>query len=331
MTASRPLVTLLAVVMLAAPVAGHVPSFPGENTAPDRALEVPDAAKSWSFYDELATGQVKYYRFSLSAGERLRVGTFTPGGGLFTPSLVVMSPSLNRSDPAPPGVSVPDGMGAVVVEGTRPEAPDYEPFTPAANYHTADVSRPVDEETTYLVAIYEPANRSGSVGVTIGYREEFSLTEYASVPFDLVAIHRWEGQHPFVVLGPLFMTLLGGVGVLYARGRDRRGPGLVRYGLGVAGLVILGSGVNTAVQMGLALWRSGPTPGALVTAVFVVVPVVAGGWAVWLATRGDATFPLRTRVGLAIAGVAALATWAGFLLGPVVLLAVAVAPSRFLG
>ncbi|HKJ60348.1 MAG TPA: hypothetical protein VKA37_14045, partial [Halobacteriales archaeon] len=206
----------------------------------------------------------------------------------------------------------------------------YKPFTPAANYHTADVSRPVDEETTFLVAVYEPANRSGPVGVTIGYREEFSPTEYAWVPFDLVAIHRWEGQHPIVVFGPLLLTLLGGVGVLYTGWRDRRGPGLVRYGLGVAGLVILGSGVNTAVQMGLALWRTGPTPGALVTAAFVVVPVVAGGWAVWLATRGDATFPLRTRVGLAIAGVAALATWAGFLLGPVVLLAVAVAPRGFL-
>ena len=330
MTRRRRLLALLAVGLLAAPVAAHVPSFPSDNTAPERALEVPDATKSWSFYDELAPGQVKYYRFTLKAGQRLRIGTFTPADGAFTPSLVVMSPSSNQSDPVPPGVVVPDGMGTVVVEGTRLDRPGYEPFTPAANYHTADVARRVDEETTVLLAVYEPANRSGPVGVAVGYREEFSPLEYASVPFDLVAIHRWAGQHPLVVFGPLLLTVLGGLTALVPRWRRRGSHRLLRYALGGAGVLILGSGVTTAVQMGIALSRTGPTAGALVTAAFVVVPVVGGGWSAWVSTRRDLAVPLRTRVGLAVAGVAALATWAGFLVGPAILVAVAAVPRRVL-
>jgi len=105
-----------------------VPAFPGDNTSPERALAVPDAAKSWSFYDRLERGQAKYYRVTLGDGQRLRFGAFTPSGGEFTPSVVLMSESLNRTDRVPSGVSVPEGMGAAVFEGERPDVATYEPF-----------------------------------------------------------------------------------------------------------------------------------------------------------------------------------------------------------
>jgi hypothetical protein len=321
---------VLAVALLAGPALAHVPSFPVDNTTPERAVDVPDAVKSWSFYDELGPGEVSYYRLSLPAGERLRVGTFTPASGGFTPSIVVMSPSLNGTDRVPGGVTVPGGMGAVVVEGERPEAASYEPFAPSASYRTADVERPVEAETTYLVAIYEPENRSGPAGVAIGYREAFSPVEYVTVPFDLVRTHRWVGQHPLVAVGPFLLTFLVGMSAVRRRRRGAWARSPVRVPLSVAGALVVATGANTLVQTGLALARTGPTLAALVTAAFVVVPLVCGGWVLRLAGRDDLVLAPRTRVGLAAAGVVSVVTWAGFVAGPAILLAVAAIPGRFL-
>jgi hypothetical protein len=322
----RWLLLVLALTLLATPALAHVPSFPTDNTTPDSAVEVPDAAKSWSFYDRLDPGEAAYYRFSLSPGERLRVSTFTPEGGAFTPSFVVISDSLETTTGVPDQVTVPEGMGAVVVEGERPERASYEPFAPSANYETASLDRPVDRETTFLVAVYEPEGRSGRVGVAIGYREEFSPTEYVRVPFDLVGVHLWEGQHPLVVVGPFAATVLAGAAVGWRRRAADRSRPVARYALGLGALLILGTTVGTVVQTGIALSKTGPTAGAIVTGIFVVVPLVCAGWALRVAGRETST---RTRVGLAVAAALSLLTWAGYVVGPVLLLAVALLPERF--
>ena len=323
----RPALIVLALLLVATPALAHVPEFPGDNTSPEQALVVPDAAKSWSFYDHVEGGQVKYYRLTFVAGQRLRFGTFTPSGGSFTPSVVLMSESLNSSDRVPTGVTVPEGMGTVVFDGERPDAATYEPFTPSANYHTVGVDRTVEEGGVYLLAIYEPRNASGPVGVTVGYEEEFSPTEYLTVPFDLVRIHLWEGQHPFLVAGPWFVTFLGGVALLHTQRRGNRRRPLIRYGVISAALLVLGTGVSTIVQMGLALVATGPTSGLLVTAVLVVVPATSGAWVLRIGLRDDFVSEPRTRVGLGIAGVASLVTWAGFIVGPAVMLLAAVVPT----
>lgn len=330
MNPSRTGLTVLVLVLLATPATAHVPSFPTDNTAPERAVAVPDAVKSWSFYDRLDPGQVRYYRFSLAAGDRLRVSAFTPSGGAFTPSIALMSPALNASDPVPPGVVVPDGMGVDVVDGERPATATYELFAPSANYHTADVDRTVASDCTYLVAIYEPANRSGPVGVAVGSAEEFSPAEYVTVPFDLVRTHLWEGQHPLVAVGPWLLTLVAGAAVASRRWRDGWGRDAVRIALVGGGLLVAATGVNTLVQMAIALSKTGPTAGALVTSAFVVVPLLCGGWVLWVATRDSLALSAWTRVGLAVAAAASLVTWAGFILGPVALFALALLPARFL-
>lgn len=317
-------------VLVAMPALAHVPSFPDDNTAPERAVDVPDPVKSWSFYDRLESGQVRYYRFSLSPGERLRVGAFTPQSGAFTPSVVLISPSLNGSgaDAVPPGVTVPDGMGAQVIEGTRPASASYELFAPSANYHTVDVDRPVDDGRTYLVAVYEPRNRSGQVGVTVGYTESFSPVEYVTVPFDLVQTHLWAGQHPLVAVGPFLLTVVAGA-VALRRRRDDWPAAPARATLAGAGLLIAATGVNTGVQTVLALAETGPTAGALVTAVFVVVPLLCGGWVLRVALRDGDGFAMVTRVGLLAVGTVALVTWAGFILGPAVVVGIAALPAIF--
>jgi hypothetical protein len=325
----RPLLLVFAIALLATPALAHVPSFPTDNTTPDSAVEVPDAAKSWSFYDHLDPGEAAYYRFSLSPGEQLRVSTFTPTGGSFAPSFVVMSESLEGTDGVPDRVTVPDGMGAVVVEGERPDRASYEPFAPSANYETASLDRPVERETTYLVAVYEADERSGQAGVAIGYREEFSPTEYVTVPFDLVGVHLWEGQHPLVVVGPFAATVLGGVAVGWRRREAHRSTPVGRYALGLGALLLLGTTAGTLVQTGIALSRTGPTAGAVVTAAYVVLPLVCGVWALRVADRAGGALSPLTRVGLVVAAGLSLLTWAGYIVGPVLLVAVALLPGRF--
>lgn len=315
---------MLGLVLMATPVLAHVPSFPGDNTSPERAVEVPDAVKSWSFYDELEPGEVTYYRFSLEAGDRLRAGTFTPASGEFAPSMVVMSSEFERPPSVPAGVTVPADMGAIVVPGERPGSATLEPFGPSANYHTVALNRSIDVNTTVLVAVYEPANRGGPAGFTVGYTEEFSLLEYLTVPFDLVAVHAWEGQSPMLAIGPFVLVVLLGLGSIW-RERDRYTP--LQAGLALAGFTLLGTGVNTAVQLGIALERTGPTATALVTMAFVLVPLLAGWWVHRVARRERQGLAPLTRVGLAVAGLAALATWAGFLVGPAILLGIAAVPS----
>lgn len=330
MKTTRALLVVLAVCLLAAPVAGHVPKFTGNNTSPEHAQQVSDAVKSWSFYDRLDHGQVRYYQFSLDAGQRLRVGTLTPHSGPFAPGIVVMSPALNASGPVPKGVTVPKGMGWFVVPGKRPKRASYEPFAPSANYQTANVDRPVKTNRTYLVAIYEASNRSGKVNVALGSSEEFTPTEYATVPFDLVQARLWAGQNPLVLLAPWLLTLVAGMAFVRRRWRENWDSTVVRGTFVGAGLLVLGSAVNTAAQTILALTVTGLTAGALVTAAFVVVPLVCGAWILGVAVREDPTFSMRTRLGLAFVAVASLLTWAGFVVAPAALVVTALLPWRIL-
>lgn len=330
MNTTRAGLAVLAVLLVATPALAHVPAFPTDNDSPERAVHVHDAAKSWSFYDRLSDGGVAYYRLDLAAGQRLQVSTFTPDRGAFAPSLVVMSPALSGREAVPPGVVVPEGMGARVVEGER-SGPSYEPFAPSADYRTASFERAVEADATYLVAVYEPGNRSGAAGVAVGYRESFTPVEYVTVPFTLVGVRGWAGQGPLVVLGPWLLVAAGVAGLA----RSRRPGGWERpiVGLALAGgaALVLGSAASTALQAAVALSRTGPTPAALVTAAFVLVPAVAGGWALRVALRADPSPGPRTRVGLLAAAVAALVTWAGFLVGPALLAAVALVARRSAG
>lgn len=319
---------LLAVLLVATPALAHVPTFPEDNTAPERAVHVHDSVKSWSFYDRLDGDQEKYYLLDVEDGQELYVGTFTPTDDRTTPSMVLMSPTIDGREGIPEQVTVPDGWGATVIEGERPERARYEIFGPGATYHTADIDRADAAGGQYMVAVYDDRDRSGPVGVTVGTAESFSAEEYVLVAFDRVRTHLWSGQHPLFVFGPLVGTVLVGAELL--RRRLRRGT-VVRSFLAGAALLILSTGVYTFVQTILALSKTGPTAGALVTGVFVVVPVTCGGWVLRVLLRDGPLTARRTRVGFALAGVLSLVTWAGFVVGPAILVVVSLLPSRLFG
>lgn len=326
-------ISLVGLLLLAGTALAHVPEFPTDNDSPETAIDVPNPAKSWVFYDRVPADGAAYYSVDLDAGDRLHLGLFTPRGGEFVPSLVLMSPAIDGRNGVPDAVTVPAGYGARVIQGERPTDAEYEPFTPAAFYSTVSSDRRVDADGTYLVAVYGPERQRGPVGVVVGDEESFSVEEYLTVPIDRHRIHLWEGQSPALVLGPGLLVLLGGLGVL---ARRLSGPNLTGHALvGVAALLFLAEAAGTIVQIGVALSKSGPTLGALLTVVFVVVPAGIGAWLLRRAlddefgTAGidDGPAPsLRTRAILAGAGTLGLLTWGGILVGPALAILAAVLP-----
>lgn len=312
-------------MLLAGTAAAHAPVFGDDNTAPERAQVLEPPEKSRVVYTELGPGEVRYYELHLEAGDRLTLGTFTPGAGRFTPSLVVMGPGFDDARDVPAGVVVPDGDGAVVVAGERPADPEYEPFTPAAIYHTTDVQRTVETGGRYLVAVYEPSGRAGSVGVVVGDRESFTAVEYLRVAWDLPRIYLWGGDHPLVVFGPSLLVVLAGGWAVGRRlgGRDRRG---VRAVLALSGLLVVGSALGVSVQLFQALWTTGPTVVAAATGLLVAVPLALGALAVRLAVRPGFDLSRTRRATVALLAGASAATWAGYLVAPAAMLVVALWP-----
>jgi len=326
-------VALVGLLLLAGTALAHVPDFPRDNGSPETALAVPNPSKSWVFYDRVPTDGAAYYSVDLDAGDRLVLSLFTPHSGEFTPSLVLMSPAIEGRHDVSDAVTVPEGYGARVIQGERPDEAEYEPFTPASFYSTVSYDRPVEADGTYLVAVYGPDQERGQVGVVVGYEESFSVAEYLTVPIDRHRIHLWEGQSFGLVFGPGLLVLLGGLGGLIRR---LSGPNLtVRTLVGVAALIFLAEAAGTIVQTILALSKSGPTLSAPLTVAFVVVPAGIGWWLLRQAlddgfgTAGTDDGPVpsrRTRATLAGAGVLGLLTWGGILVGPALTILAAILP-----
>jgi hypothetical protein len=281
--------------------------------------------KSWAIYDSLDRGQVRYYELHLDAGDRLELSTFTPDGSAFTPWMVVMSPAIDADDDVPDRVTVPEGYGTLVVEGERPADASYEANTPAAIYETTSHERTVEEGGRYLVAVYEPAGRAGQVGFVAGDRESFTAEQYLTVAVDLPRVYLWEGDHPLVVFGPPLVVLVAGLAYVRRRVSSLDAPG-VRYAMAAAGLLVAGSAVTVSLQMVDTLASTGPSSGAVITGVFVAIPLVLGGLLVRLSVSSRLDLSPSGRALLAVAGLGSLATWAGYLIAPLVPLALALWP-----
>lgn len=294
----------------------HVPVQGGENDHLEHALLIENPEKSWVVYDTLPPGGgAKYYRFDLEEGDELRLSLFTPPSHSKTiPTLVVMGPGVAGSGTVPAGVEIPAGTSAVVVEGSAPVRAEYEPFTPSALYQVAAYTLDITTPGTYYAAV---AGDGGNFGLSVGFREEFSLTEWLAVPLAVVEVHLWEGQSPLLIFGPLVLILaLGAV----ALARTPRRPDLARSLALVSGLLYIGGAAMVLLQMGLALAQTGWSAAALFTLLFVLVPMVLGVVAVRAGMKKEQKGFVLNMAGVGLLG---LLLWGGLVLGPVLAMAAA--------
>lgn len=310
----KALIALSLVLIFAPIVYAHTPLRKGHgNHDVQSALEISNPTKSWVLYRSLhEAGEPEYFSLDLSGMQRLVLSVFTPlsEDADFIPNLVVMGLGLSPLGTLPESMEVPEGYGAVLVEGRRTE-PEYEPFSPGSYYFNAEFDLTLQEAGKYYVVVYEP-DGEGRYGMAVGYREVFTLVEWLLVPFDAISIHQWEGQSLIQILAPMFLTLLFGFFLSWR-------AGIALNPLGVAGLLsgflYAGSGVSMAHQMVLASMAA-PSAAALITLIFALLPFALGVLIVIWVRDGMMVSSIRDRAKLVVFGLLGFLFWAGLLFGP---------------
>ena len=322
------LVTLVSILLsLLQSVAAHAPlSGEVDNESLDEAVVLSDPLKSWVIYKELHTaGEANYYKFELEKNAHLTANLLIPIAekDRFLPGLIIMGPGVPNNGTAPSYVQIPNGTHVMVIEGKMPSKASYEPFTPASSYFLVDVEMNVTEKGTYYLVVFDSSS-GGKYSLAIGYKEEFTVSEWLLIPFSLMSIHLWEGQNIMLLFAPVFLTIL--LGVILIVWKRRHVLNHLPAWTGVAaGLLCLGSGLLTLTQMFYALSIS-PDMIALVTLMFVLIPIILGYVILRMFLKSTEKMTARQRVVLVICGSLGLVFWAGFIIGPVLAIMTAFLP-----
>lgn len=309
----------------------HTPLSPiDEIHSLDTAFDVPNPTKSWTLYRELHHGgEAEYYKLHLHPGERLKISLYVKEiEGGFSPHLILMAEALTMTNTLPIFIEKPAGFNATIIEPSIPEDREYEPFTPTSYYYLIDVDHVVSVEGDYYVVVYEPNAIEGKYGIAIGYKEEFTLSEWLLIPFDVINIHQWEGQSLIVILAPLVLSLVLGLFLLVWKGFTNHS--LLRVMGSVAGLLYFGSGLMVLMQMIIALAGAPFSSTSALTIVFVALPLLLGYFLLRKILRFEGELALKDRIVLISLGLAGLFLWAGLLVGPILLIITGLSPNRLL-
>jgi hypothetical protein len=236
-----------------------------------------------------------------------------------------MGPEIEEPSEAPSFIEVPEDVEIRLVEGIRHEAPEYEPFTPASYYFTADYRADVVVEGDYYFVVYSDSG-GGRYGVAVGYVETFTLVEWIMVPFDVMGIHQWEGQSLAFILAPMALTLVLGLLILVWKFKPKD---IVSVFLGVlAGLLYIGSGFMMFTQMIIALIGATSTSSSVITFFFAILPVAIGLVIIRKIIGGRASFNPRDRGIMLALGILGFFLWAGLLVGPVLSIIMSILPTK---
>ena len=308
---------ILILLSLTAGVSAHSPVLTGENQGIDHAFSVQDPFKSWAFYGTFPdAGSVSYYTFDLQQGDRVWFSVFTPTRDAVYPEAVLIGPGVEDAGELFPGVSVPAGSGYLVIPGTKPDHPEYEPFTPAANYQWMKAEYIAEVPGTYYIAMVNKGTNAGNYGLALGFREEFTLAEWIMIPLSIGNVRVWEGSSQAFVVGfPVFIVLFGMVYLF--RFRKEPLPLHPETLAGSAGglLYLAGSGFML-VQALMALMKTGFAVSFLVTAIFILIPLVMGVLILRYMMR-----PVKYRgAKLILLGVLGVVVWGGYVVGPVLVI-----------
>ncbi len=326
--------TTVVLLLSASAAFAHVPQLPGRGSTLETATVVDDPVTSWVYYGATETpGEVWYYRLDLHAGDRLYLQLLTPGPDGFCPSFAVMGPGLTPEGQPPGFVEMPagvsgDDMSTVVKEGDLGEA-EYEPFTPGAYYYPVEMDMPAPQDGAYYVAVYDE-ELAGPFGLAVGYEETWTLPGWIRLPADLISIYAWDRGWA-VALAPGIAVLVIGAGLILRRPRagtraSRNKRSLSGWLALAAGLFCLTTSGIVITQMLLAAVRSGFDPMMALTGFFIAAPAVVGALLIWLGWRAHSVPTVGTRILLLILGLAGLAFWAGYFVGPGLAIAAAAAP-----
>ena len=307
-------------------VFGHVPFESGEGATMETATVITEPTKSWVVYEELNDKEkVKYYRLEMNKGERIKLDLFNPVKSEFTPDIIVTGPGIESKEDLPEGIEIPKDMGFIIIKSILGES-EYEPFTPASYYYLSEADIPVTETGTYYVVIFDFENE-GKYGLAIGYVEKFSFSEWIGIPISVTRIRLWEGQSLATVLAPIILTVLVGF-IAFFLNKKTKNNLISVFGIliALAGFMYIGSGISVIFQMVFAFTKA-TSSSASVTLVFAAIPIILGLVVLrYLSKNGQ--IKNIDRVFLLILSLFGLIFWAGFIIGPVIIVFSALIPSR---
>ncbi len=328
---------LAALILLLTPtVSAHSPLFVGDNESLEDAMVVNDPTKSWAIYNELHQGgEAQYYLLDMKQGERLVVSLIVPAKNVdagFRPSLAIMGPELGANETTPSFVEIPSNVDVRVVSPDMSSHMEYEPFTPAAFHELAYVTIDIPVDGLYYIAVYD-LEMGGKYGLAIGTRETFTAEEWLIIPFLAFRTYQWEGQTTMQILIPAVVAFAIAMAVAVWRTKRNAVPMDLLWALTtLSGALMIGTTGSILFQMYWGLSQSTVEPIALVSALFAAIPLVLGALAIraGLRKREPHLITNRGRVGLVVIGALGLVFWAGWIIGPAMIIAAAVLPSSWL-
>jgi hypothetical protein len=302
-------------------VSAHAPLSVGSNEDIANATLISSPEKSFVIYTELhESGEAQYYRFPMQKGGNLYGSLQVPGPDSMVPDIVIIGPGIESTGNVPSFIEIPAGSGAMVIQGTSPGKPSYEPFTPQPIYEVARYNVTVPRDGDYYIAVYGPSG--GKYSLAPGFQEQFTPAEWLLIPWSVVSIHIWEGQSPWVVFAPMILIVIGGLALM---GIYRKQLGFpqdrIQWLILISGLLYLGGAAMTALQIVHAVRVTGYTNEVIVTLIFIAGPIILGIFAImegirWL--KPDSL--LKTGTKMVVIGVLGLLVWAGLIIGPVLAL-----------
>jgi hypothetical protein len=316
---SRLIILLVLLFAGSIAVSGHVPIGTVSNEQLSTATKIPDPQKSFVIYSELHEGgEAQYYHFTMGKGQVLSGTMQVPGPDSMVPDLVVIGPGIISSGEAPSFVEIPPGSQAMIIRGSPPGPPSYEPFSPAAIYEVARFRTPITVDGDYYIAVF--GTGGGKYSLAPGFIEEFSPAEWIMVPISTISIHLWEGQSLAAILLPFAIVVIAGVFLVFSvQKRDKMPADLIAWAGSVSGLLYLGGAAITSVQAIRAVSIAGFSPSAIITLIFIAGPVILGIAAIriTLAKTDPKTPTWRKGAGMMGIGLLGLLSWAGLVFGPV--------------
>ncbi|RBQ25590.1 MAG: hypothetical protein ALMCE001_01350 [Methanocorpusculum sp. MCE] len=315
------LAVILIILSLASCAAAHAPQIPGANEGIQNAVHIDDPLKSRALYGTFPNaGSVAYYQFTLETGDRLWFSVFTPEIGAAYPKAVLIGPGIESSGEIPAGVASLDNEGYLFIPGEVPPLPEYEPFTPAANYQWLEYEYIAEAPGTYFIAMVNSGTGPGSYGLAVGYKEEFTLPEWVMIPISIADIRIWEGNSPAFVIGFPLLIVMFGLVYLFRVKKEPVTITLETVAGSAGGLLYIAGSVFMLIQALMALGKTGFEASFGVTAVFILIPLILGCLVLRYYVK-----PRKKPVGylwlkLLILGLLGFVFWAGYVIGPVFVL-----------
>ena len=186
---------VISMIFLPIPAFGHkLIQTDGSNNQIEKSLVISDPIVSWAMYEEL-DGGVLYYTFDAKKNDRLYASIVIPklsGLEYFSPSLVLLVPSFSIELIDTLGIvdtknkvpfTVPVGYDAIVFEydNVLPSKEFYEPFGQITYWERQEIDLTIPVDSTYYLAVYDSESQYGKLALAIGYIEDFSVSDFATV------------------------------------------------------------------------------------------------------------------------------------------------------